>query len=78
MMLGKKGEFRSRLLRSFVSLPHIHIGQHWYPDPRSRWCIVMSSRFSDVQELARHEMEGLASQHQHGTLTARRMVRSLV
>lgn len=53
-MLGTKRELRPRLLGAFVPLPYIHIGQHWRGDPRSRWDTVMSSRFSDVQELARH------------------------
>ena len=76
-MLGRKGEFRSRLLGHVVPLPYIYIGQHWRADARSRWSAVMSSRFSVVQELARHQMEGLAPA-QHGTLMVRRMVRSLV
>ena len=53
MMLERSGELRSRLLGAFVPLPYIHIGQHWHPNPRSRWDTVMSSRFSVVQELAR-------------------------
>ena len=55
-MLGTKRELRSRLLGAFVPLPYIYIGQHWHPDPRSRWDTVMSSRFSVVQELARQEL----------------------
>ena len=55
-MLGRKGELRSRLLGAFVPLPYIHIGQHWHPDPRSRWDTVMSSRFSVVQDLARQKL----------------------
>ena len=54
-MLGRKGELRSRLLGHVVPLPYIYIGQHWHPDPRSRWDTVMSSRFSVVQELARQQ-----------------------
>ena len=46
LMLGRKGELRSRLFGHVISLPYIHIGQHWHPDPRSRWSAVMSSRFS--------------------------------
>ena len=61
-MLGRSGDLRSRLLGAFVPLPYIHIGQHWHPDPRSRWDTVMSSRFSVVQELARQQHQGLASQ----------------
>ena len=52
MMLVRKRELRSRLLGAFVSLPYIHIGQHWHPDPRPRWSTLMSSRFSVSLELA--------------------------
>jgi hypothetical protein len=51
-MLVRKRELRSRLLGAFVSLPYIHIGQHWHPDPRPRWSALMSSRFSVSLELA--------------------------
>ena len=51
MMLARKRELRSRLLGAFVSLPYIHIGQHWHPDPRPRWSTLMSSRFSVGLEL---------------------------
>ena len=67
VMLERSGELRSRLLGAFVPLPYIHIGQHWHPDPRSRWDTVMSSRFSLVQELARQQHQtGVPAQH--GTL----------
>ena len=59
-MLVKKREFRSRLLGSALPFSYIHIGQHWRAGSRSRWSAVMSSRFSVGQELARHQMEGLA------------------
>ena len=60
LMLVKKREFRSRLLGSALPFSYIHIGQHWRAGSRSRWSAVMSSRFSVGQELARHQMEGLA------------------
>ena len=66
-MLGTKRELRSRLLGALVPLPYIHIGQHWRGNPRSRWDTVMSSRFSDVQELARHRWKDWRPS-QHGTL----------
>ena len=67
MMLERSGELRSRLLRDVVPLPFIYISQHWHPVPRSRWSAVMSSRFSDVQELARRQYQtGFPAQH--GTL----------
>jgi len=55
VMLVRKGEFGSRLLRHVVPLPYIYISQHWRGDPRCRWSNVMSSRFSVVQELARQQ-----------------------
>ena len=58
-MLGRKGEFRSRLLGHVVPLPYIYIGQHWRADARSRWSAVMSSRFSVIQVL-------VTKQHQTG------------
>jgi len=61
-MLERKGELRSRLLGAFVPLPYIYIGQHWHPDPRSRWDTVMSSRLSFGSGAGQAQMEGLASQ----------------
>ncbi len=56
-MLARKRELRSRLLGAFVPLPYTHIGQHWLPDPRSRWSTVMSSRFSVREQLARRFLQ---------------------
>ena len=67
MMLESSGDLRSRLFMHVVPLPYIHIGQHWRGDPRSRWDTVMSSRFSDVQELATHHHQDWRPS-QHGTL----------
>ena len=55
LLLGKKRDLRPRLLRAFVFLPYIYIGQHWHPDPRARWDTVMSSRFSVVWVLTRQQ-----------------------
>ena len=66
-MLERSGDLRSRLPVHVVPLPIIYTGQHWRADARSRWSAVMSSRFSDVQELARqHHQDWHPSQH--GTL----------
>ena len=69
-MLGSSGELRSRLLGHVIPLPYIYIGQHWRADARSRWSAVMSSRFSEVQELARHQYQ-TGFPDQHGTLMVR-------
>ena len=69
-MLGRKGELRPRLPGHVISLPNIHFGQHWRADARSRWSAVMSSRFSEVQELARHQYQ-TGFPDQHGTLMVR-------
>ena len=66
-MLGRKGEFRSRLFGHVVPLPYIYISQHWRADARFRWSAVMWSRFSVVQELARQEFPDWCPA-QHGTL----------
>ena len=56
-MLGTKRELRSRLPVHVVPLPIIYTGQHWRADPRPRWSVVMPSRFSVSQELARHKLQ---------------------
>ena len=70
-MLERLGDLRSRLPVHVVPLPYIHIGQHWRDDPRSRWDTVMSSRFSDDQELARQELPDWRPS-QHGTLRGKK------
>ena len=71
LMLERKGELRSRLLGAFVPLPYIYIGQHWHPDPRSRWDTVMSSRSRLFRSWPGADGR-TGARHQHGTLRGKK------